>query len=128
MITEECPICMESRQLIKPSCNHGICQQCIGYMCSSKFNFEKKCPICRKIYFDFEIEQYSKFCTIYDENIANNLKKQILKLISKNPDFIDPISFLSTKVSNDELNQQVSAINDFNSGKMSYAEMRAIAG
>lgn len=125
----ECPVCMENKEIVYPSCNHGICKNCVGYMCSNHFNVHNKCPICRKLYSYFELKEYSKYCLeSYDNNVADKLEKQIQKLMSRDPSWIAPIKIASRQLSNDELHTQISAINDMFDGKMSYTEMRMLAG
>jgi hypothetical protein len=97
-------------------------------MCSPDFKLENKCPLCRRLYERTESTQYAKYCKNYENNVADRVEQQINKLLSRNPDFALPIAYVGSMVSKDELNVQVSAINDMFAGKMSYAEMRMLAG
>lgn len=123
---KECPVCMTTTQLINPRCGHGLCKTCIGYICSSQFKLEKKCPLCRTYYSHAEISTHALFCT--DNNLADNLEKLIKKLIDRDSKWITPITFLEKSIPPQDLNIQLSAIDDMYNGKISYAQMRMLAG
>ena len=127
-LTTECPVCMKNNEIIYPSCNHAICKTCVGYICSDLFKYQKRCPICRESYNNTECVEYASYCKDYDNNIAGEIDKQIQNLISRDPIWTVPIAIVSRNLPMDEVHSQVSAINAMFDGKISYAEMRMLAG
>lgn len=60
---EECPVCLESKPLVKSLCKHKICYPCLGNLLSLSCDIEKQCPICKTNYTINEILTYNKVKT-----------------------------------------------------------------
>ena len=112
-IFKECPICLETKLLITPMCKHKLCSLCIGYLCSSDCQLEKKCPICRKSY---SLNEILSYCELRPKSI-NYEMHEIFK---------QKIKDLNSKSQIEEV--QLNAIDNFFNGKIDYAQMRRLAG
>ena len=123
-----CPICLDNKTLIKLNCNHEYCVDCISYLCSDICTLQKQCPMCRVKLTNTEVYYYKSLNSKQSICTNEGLEAAIKRICSVDPKFNSAIRCLEDRISNEELTTQVNAIDQMFQGKMSYAEMRMIAG
>ena len=123
-----CPICLDNKALIKLDCNHEYCVDCISYLCSDICTLKKQCPMCRVKLTNTEVDYYKSLNSKTFICTNEGLEAAIKRICSVDPTFNSVIQCLEDRVTNEELTTQVNAIDQMFQGKMSYAEMRMLAG
>ena len=129
---EECTVCMceynddDRRKCVIDQCKHDVCIKCMCALCmnADKYEWCTKCPLCRTPISSQDRIKY-KYGTTRENCTDLDTIIERLKQIVEDPTIACAIQRVRNQP---DAVQQATAIEDFYNGRISYMEMRMLAG
>lgn len=129
-----CNVCTNEKLLQRlKTCDHGICTDCINYLCSDScpVTIRNKCPICHTL---FNKDNIATHHYNYNVNNCNTTSKTreietaLARIYQHDPSFRHIFHHLNTRIGKEDTSHQILILDEFFEGKIDYAQMRMHCG